>query len=328
MEEQAVDQATGFGDIMESAGSAVGKLAKKAGRVNPVLNYFLNTGTAGEGSHIVPDLTDINDPTRQNNLRIWGRGENTNKAFSLLTDSLDNPVVFFHSSPNFIGRSFDPNKSQLRDPGYFGEGIYFSSRLDESGKYLEKQHYFGKMSEGEKTGKYKDFHAEKKNPQVIPTYLRFEKALRLVSPEGEKGVESFVTNDESAAEIKNGLMELLFKLKGVDPTNENDTAAISEIKTNFGEDSDFNTPTKIRKFLSQIGAKNKKGTELQISQFLKTLGYDGILVLEDANRPNDYAEAIIFNSDQAKHATKNIGTFDETDDLYTKTEKKDSEIHS
>ena len=111
MEEQAVDQATGFGDIMESAGSAVGKLAKKAGRVNPVLNYFLNTGTAGEGSHIVPDLTDINDPTRQNNLRIWGRGENTNKAFSLLTDSLDNPVVFFHSSPNFIGRSFDPRSS-------------------------------------------------------------------------------------------------------------------------------------------------------------------------------------------------------------------------
>ena len=175
------------------------------------------------------------------------------------------------------------------------------------------------MSEEEKSGKYKDFHAEKKNPKVIPTYLRFEKALRLISPEGEKGVESFVTNDESAAEIKNGLMELLFKTKGLDPTNENDTSTISEIKTNFGENEDFNTPTKIRKFLSQVGAKNKRGTELQITQFLKTLGYDGILVLEDSNRPNDYAEAIIFNSDQAKHATENIGTFDETDDLYTKT---------
>ena len=123
-------------------------------------------------------------------------------------------------------------------------------------------------------------------------------------------------------------MELLFKLKGVDPTNENDSAAISEIKTNFGENEDFNTPTKIRQFLSKIGAKNKRGTELQITQFLKTLGYDGVLVIEDGTRPHDYAEAIIFNKGQAKHATENIGTFDETDDLYTKTEKKDSEIHS
>ena len=328
MEESALDELSDFGEVAEAGMSAVGSVLKKSGKVNPALNYFLNTGTLGEGSDIVPDLTDINNPIRQDNLRRWGRGENSDKTFSLLTDSLDNPVVFFHSSPNFIGRSFDPNKSQLRDPGYFGEGIYFSSRLDESGKYLEKQHYFGKMSEQEKSGKYKDFHAEKKNPKVIPTYLRFEKALRLISPEGEKGVESFVTNDESAAEIKNGLMELLFKTKGLDPTNENDTSTISEIKTNFGEDADFNTPTKIRKFLSQIEAKNEKGKELQISQFLKTLGYDGILVLEDSNRPNDYAEAIIFNSDQAKHATENIGTFDETDDLYTKTEKKDSEIHS
>ena len=328
MEESALDELSDFGEVAEAGMSAVGSVLKKAGKVNPALNYFLNTGTLGEGSHITPDLTDINDPTREDNLRNWVRGKDTPKEFSLITDSLDNPVVFFHSSPNFIGRSFDPEKSQLRDPGYFGEGIYFSSRLDESGKYLEKQHYFGKMSEEEKTGKYKEFHAEKKNPKVIPTYLRFEKALRLVSPEGEKGVESFVTNDESAAEIKNGLMELLFKLKGVDPTNENDTAAISEIKTNFGEDSDFNTPTKIRKFLSQVGAKNKRGTELQITQFLKTLGYDGILVLEDANRPHDYAEAIIFNRGQSKHATENVGTFIEKDDLYTKTEKKDSEIHS
>ena len=328
MEESALDELSDFGEVAEAGMSAVGSVLKKAGKVNPALNYFLNTGTLGEGSHITPDLTDINDPTREDNLRNWGRGKDTPKEFSLITDSLDNPVVFFHSSPNFIGRSFDPEKSQLRDPGYFGEGIYFSSRLDESGKYLEKQHYFGKMSEEEKTGKYKEFHAEKKNPKIIPTYLRFEKALRLVSPEGEKGVESFVTNDESAAEIKNGLMELLFKLKGVDPTNENDTAAISEIKTNFGENEDFNTPTKIRKFLSQVGAKNKRGTELQITQFLKTLGYDGVLVIEDATRPHDYAEAIIFNKGQAKHATENAGTFLESDDLYTKTEKKDSEIHS
>ena len=257
MEESALDELSDFGEVAEAGMSAVGSVLKKAGKVNPALNYFLNTGTLGEGSHITPDLTDINDPTREDNLRNWGRGKDTPKEFSLITDSLDNPVVFFHSSPNFIGRSFDPEKSQLRDPGYFGEGIYFSSRLDESGKYLEKQHYFGKMSEEEKTGKYKEFHAEKKNPKIIPTYLRFEKALRLTAPEGEKGVESFVADDINAAEIKNGLMELLFKLKGVDPTNENDTAAISEIKTNFGEDSDFNTPTKIRKFLSQIGAKNK-----------------------------------------------------------------------
>ena len=328
MEEQAIDQAFDYGDIVEKGVSAAGKLIKNVGGRTGI-GYLVNTGTAGDPYwDNLPDIGDPDNEIRKDNLRIWGRGENSDRNFSLITDSQDTPIVFYHASPNFIGRSFDPDKSQLRDPGYFGEGVYFSSRADESKKYLEKQHYFGKMSEEEKTGKYKDFHAKKKNPKIIPTYLRFEKALRLVSPEGEKGVESFVTDDLNAAEITNGLMELVFKIKGVDPTNENDSYAISEIKTNFGEASDFNTPTKIRKFLSKVGAKNKQGTELQLTQFLKTLGYDGILVLEDANRPNDYAEAVIFNREQSKHATENVGTYLEKDDLYTKSEKKGSETYS
>ena len=115
----------------------------------------------------------------------------------------------------------------------------------------------------------------------------FEKALRLTAPEGEKGVEAFKADDINAMEIKNEFqMELLFKVKGVDPTKDSDTDAISELKINFGENEDFNTPTKIRKFLSYLGVKNKQGTDLQITQFLETLGYDGILVLEDANRPS------------------------------------------
>tara|TARA_Y100000593_G_C4276546_1_gene320386 strand:+ start:195 stop:1319 length:1125 start_codon:yes stop_codon:yes gene_type:complete len=330
IEQQSIDEAAGFGgDIAEAAEAGVNtalSLIKKGSKRTPA-SLLLNPGMAAAPT-TMPDLTDINDPTRNFNIKNWGSGEHSPKNYQMTVNSFGEPVIFFHSSPNFIGNTLDPYYAQLRDPGYFGEGVYLSSRLDESGKYLEKQHYFGKMSEGEKTGKYKDFHAEKKNPKVIPAYLRFEKALRLTAPEGEKGVESFVADDINAAEIKNGLMELLFKLKGVDPTNENDSAAISEIKTNFGENEDFNTPTKIRQFLSKIGAKNKRGTELQITQFLKTLGYDGVLVIEDGTRPHDYAEAIIFNKGQAKHATENIGTFDETDDLYTKTEKKDSEIHS
>tara|TARA_Y100000310_G_scaffold90836_1_gene88130 strand:- start:1924 stop:3048 length:1125 start_codon:yes stop_codon:yes gene_type:complete len=330
IEQQSVDEAAGFGgDIAEAAEAGVNmavSLIKKGSKRTPA-SLLLNPGMAAAPT-TMPDLTDINDPTRNFNLGNWGSGEHSPKNYQMTVNSFGEPVIFFHASPNFIGDTLDPSYAQLRDPGYFGEGAYLSSRANESGKYLEKQHYFGKMSEEEKTGKYKEFHTEKKNPKIIPTYLRFEKALRLTAPEGEKGVESFVADDINAAEIKNGLMELLFKLKGVDPTNENDTAAISEIKTNFGENEDFNTPTKIRKFLSQVGAKNKRGTELQITQFLKTLGYDGVLVIEDATRPHDYAEAIIFNKGQAKHATENAGTFLESDDLYTKTEKKDSEIHS
>lgn len=286
---------------------------------------LLNPDIAGEGSDIIPRLSDINDPTRQDNLSNWGRGKDSPKNYTLIRDSLENPVVFFHSSPNFVGNELDPKYSQLRDPGYFGEGVYLSSRLDESGKYLGKQHYFGKMSEEQKSGKYKDFHAVTKNPQIIGAYLRFEKALRLTAPEGEKGIESFVADDINSMEIKNGLMELLFKLRGVDPTKDSDANAISEIKTKFGENEDFNTPTKIRKFLYQIEAKNEKGKELQITQFLESLGYDGILVLEDAKRPNDYAEAVLFTKHQSK-STDNVGTFLENSDLYTKASKKDVQI--
>ena len=340
MQESAIDQVTDYGGTvqqgvdqglsnieqgLDTAWSVIktgSKIARRTGA-----GMILNPDMAGEGSDVIPDLSNINDPTRTFNLSNWGRGKDSPKNYTMVRDSLENPVPFFHSSPNFIGNELDPEYSQLRDPGYFGEGAYLSSRLGESGKYLGKQHYFGKMSEELKSGKYKDFHAETKNPKIIGAYLRFEKALRLTAPEGEKGIESFVADDINSMEIKNGLMELLFKLKGVDPTKDSDTDAISEIKTNFGENEDFNTPTKIRKFLSQIGAKNKRGTELQITQFLQSLGYDGILVLEDAKRPNDYAEAVIFTKYQAK-STDNVGTFLENSDLYTKASKKDVQIPS
>tara|TARA_B100000953_G_scaffold263560_1_gene230331 strand:- start:452 stop:1591 length:1140 start_codon:yes stop_codon:yes gene_type:complete len=329
IEEQAIDDVSGFGgEVAEGISQGLSTaltVLKKGSRRTPV-GLVLSAGTAGEGSDIVPDLTDINDPQRQDNLRNWGRGKESPKDYTMVTDSLDNPVVFFHSSPNFIGSTLDPYYAQLRDPGYFGEGVYLSSRLDESGKYLGKQHYFGKMPEDRKGGKYKEFHTAIKNPKIIPAYLRFEKALRLTAPKGEKGIESFVADEINAMEIKNGLMELLFRIKGVDPTKDNDTLAISKIKTNFGEGEDFNTPTKIRKYLSLIEAKNERGTELQLTQFLKSLGYDGILVLEDAERPNDYAEAVLFTKEQSKHATENVGTFLENPDLYTKAPKKDVEI--
>ena len=328
MQESAMDEITDVGGTIEeglSAGAMTAFNFLKKGSKRTPAGLVLNAGTAGEGSDIIPDLTNINDPQRQDNLSNWGRGKDSPKNYTMVRDAMENPVPFFHSSPNFIGNELDPEYSQLRDPGYFGEGAYLSSRLGESGKYLGKQHYFGKMSEELKSGKYKDFHAETKNPKIIAAYLRFEKVLRLTAPEGEKGIESFVADDINSMEIKNGLMELLFKLKGVDPTKDSDTDAISEIKTNFGENEDFNTPTNIRKFLSQIGAKNKRGTELQITQFLQSLGYDGILVLEDAKRPNDYAEAVIFTKYQAK-STDNVGTFLENSDLYTKASKKDVQI--
>jgi hypothetical protein len=328
MQESAMDDITDFGgEVAEGISTGVEtalSFLKTRSKKAP-WGMVLGAGTV-EAPTTIPDLTDINDPQRQDNLGNWGRGKDSPKEYVMVRDSLENPVIFFHSSPDFIGNTLDPYYAQLRDPGYFGEGAYLSSRLGESGKYLGKQHYFGKMSEEQKSGKYKDFHAETKNPQIIAAYLRFEKVLRLTAPEGEKGIESFVADDINSMEIKNGLMELLFKLKGVDPTKDSDTDAISEIKTNFGEDEDFNTPTKIRKFLSLIGAKNKRGTELQITQFLQSLGYDGILVLEDAKRPHDYAEAILFTKDQAKHATENVGTFLEKSDLYTKASKKDAQI--
>ena len=327
IQESAIDDVTGTGGEVaegistgvETALSFMRTRSKKA-----PWGMVLGADTA-EAPTTMPDLSNINDPTRNFNLSNWGKGKESPKDYTMVRDSLENPVAFFHSSPNFIGNTLDPYYAQLRDPGYFGEGVYLSSRLDESGKYLGKQHYFGKMSEAKKGGKYKDFHAETKNPKIISAYLRFEKALRLTAPEGEKGIESFVADDINSMEIKNGLMELLFRIKGVDPTKDSDTDAISEIKTNFGENEDFNTPTKIRKFLYQIEAKNEKGTELQITQFLESLGYDGILVLEDAKRPHDYAEAVLFTKDQAK-STDNVGTFLEKSDLYTKASKKDAQI--
>jgi hypothetical protein len=325
MQESAMDQITDYGgEVTEGISTGVSTALSYLKKGKSPLTMVLNAGTA-EAPTTMPDLSDINDPTRQDNLSNWGRGKDSPKNYTMVRDAMENPVPFFHSSPNFIGNELDPEYSQLRDPGYFGEGAYLSSRLGESGKYLGKQHYFGKMSEELKSGKYKDFHGETKNPKIIGAYLRFEKALRLTAPEGEKGIESFKADDINAMEIKNGLMELLFKLKGVDPTKDSDTDAISEIKTNFGENEDFNTPTKIRKFLSQIGAKNKRGTELQITQFLQSLGYDGILVLEDAKRPNDYAEAVLFTKYQSK-SVDNVGTFLENSDLYTKASKKDVQI--
>ncbi len=338
IQDSAMDQVTDFGGTvqegteqglsnieqgLDTAWSVVKGGSKVLRRTGA--GMLLNPDMAGEGSDVIPDLSNINDLTRNFNLSNWGEGKDTSKNYTMVIDSLENPVPFYHSSPNFIGNELDPDYSQLRDPGYFGEGVYLSSRLEESGKYLGKQHYFGKMSEEQKSGKYKDFHAETKNPQIIGAYLRFEKALRLTAPEGEKGIESFVADDINSMEIKNGLMEILFKLRGVDPTKDSDTDAISEIKTNFGENEDFNTPTKIRKFLYQIEAKNEKGTELQITQFLESLGYDGILVLEDAKRPNDYAEAVLFTKHQSK-STDNVGTFLENSDLYTKASKKDAQI--
>jgi hypothetical protein len=329
IEEQAIDDVTGIGGTIkegiETGVSTAMDIIKTRSKKLPAGVLF-----SPDAAH-APDsgnLTNINNPNREFNLQNWGEGKDSDKNYTMVKDSFNTPVVFFHSSPNFIGNTLDPKYSQLRDPGYFGEGVYLSSRLDESGKYLAKDHYFGKMSEEQKSGKYKDFHAERKNPKTIPAYLRFEKALRLTAPEGEKGVEAFKADDINAMEIKNGLMELLFKVKGVDPTKDSDTDAISELKINFGENEDFNTPTKIRKFLSYLGVKNKQGTDLQITQFLETLGYDGILVLEDANRPHDYAEAVLFTKDQAKHATENAGTFLENDDLYTKASKKDVQIPS
>ena len=43
---------------------------------------------------------------------------------------------------------------------------------------------------------------------------------------------------------------------------------------------------------------------------------------------DEYAEAVLFTKDQAKHATENAGTFLENDDLYTKASKKDVQIPS
>jgi hypothetical protein len=325
MQDSAMDQITDYGgEVAEGISTGVSTALSYLKKGKSPLTMVLNASTA-EAPTTMPDLTDINDPQRNANLSNWGRGKDSPKNYTMVRDSLENPVAFFHSSPNFVGTTLDPDYSQLRDPGYFGEGVYLSSRLEESGKYLGKQHYFGKMSEEQKSGKYKEFQKQEKNPKIIAAYLRFEKVLRLTAPEGEKGIESFVADDINSMEIKNGLMELLFKLKGVDPTSDVDSSAISEIKTNFGENEDFNTPTKIRKFLSQTGAKNEKGTELQITQFLESLGYDGILVLEDAKRPHDYAEAILFTKDQAK-SVDNVGTFLEKSDLYTKASKKDAQI--
>jgi hypothetical protein len=127
-------------------------------------------------------------------------------------------------------------------------------------------------------------------------------------------------NDKDIEIVSNALTNLRIKAQKLDPTNNVHNALISELKYDAKY---FSKPVEIESYLESIGS------DLTITQFFQSLGYDGVLQQDIPHGEDEFVEAIIFNKGNVKSSTDNSGIFDETDNLHTKTKKrrkKDLEI--
>jgi len=77
------------------------------------------------------------------------------------------PKTLYHGSPKFRGDRFDLGKTQARDHGYYGEGVYLTSNPGTASQYSDPK---GGM-----------FHLEPKikgaSPEVIPVYANIKNPL-------------------------------------------------------------------------------------------------------------------------------------------------------
>ena len=230
----------------------------------------------------------INDPLLQRaNLDIWGRNEQGQQG--LIVNSKGYPVEFGHGTTHALKGTLDPDKTTSRSEF---KGIYSSTEKREYTKYM--------MRDGEFT----------KDSKVHKLFLRMYNPLKLTSPDGEVGMDSFVMNDIDSEIVSNGLVNLRIKMDELDP---DDSYEISKIKA-FAEN--LRRPFEVEEYLESIGS------EIELTQFFQGLGYDGVLQQNVPHGESEYTEAILFGKGNAKSSTNNDGRFLEKGDLLTKTKKK------
>jgi len=246
----------------------------------PVLAYSESTGK-----------TIINDLTLQRlNLDIWGKNQQGQQG--LIVDSKGRPVEFGHGTTHALKGSLDPDKTTSRSEF---KGIYSSTEQREYTKYMQ--------IDGEFT----------KDSKVHKLFLRMYNPLKLTSPEGEVGMDSFVMNEEDAERVSNGLVNLRIQMAELDPNDPDDSYEIGKIKTSYHF---CERPTEVAAYLEHIGS------EIELTPFFQSLGYDGVLQQNVPHGESEYTEAIMFEKGNIKSSTDNRGTFLENDDLFTKTKKK------
>ena len=234
------------------------------------------------------------------NLDLWGK--NSEGKQGLIVDKKGRPVAFGHGTPHKIKGTLDPSKTTSRSEF---KGIYSSTIESEFPKYMKGQ-----------DGKFT------KDSNVHKLYLRMYNPLRLISPEGEVGMDSFAMSDQDSQIVSNGLVRLRMELESLDPLNPSHSSDISKIKS---EAIFLKTPMEVERYLNSIDSG------LELTEFFQGLGYDGVLQQSVPHGESDYTEAIIFEKGNIKSATDNKGTFLENDDLYSKskkTQKKDPQTYA
>jgi hypothetical protein len=241
---------------------------------------------------------DNNIDLQRINLDLWGRNKKGSQGLIQSEEGI--PIEFGHGTPYTIGETLDPfytsNRSEF-------QGVYASTKKSEYTKYMK----------GQDNKFTKDSHVKK-------LFVRLYNPLRLTSPDGEMGMHSFSMNDKDIEIVSNALTNLRIKAQKLDPTNNEHNALISELKYDAKY---FSKPVEIESYLESIGS------DLTITQFFQSLGYDGVLQQDIPHGEDEFVEAIIFNKGNVKSSTDNSGIFDETDNLHTKTKKrrkKDLEI--
>ena len=234
----------------------------------------------------------IKDPILQRlNLDLWGK--NSSGQQGLIVDKKGKPVVFGHGTPYKIKGTLDPSKTTRRSEF---KGVYTSTIESEFPKYMKGQ-------DGEFT----------EHSNVHKLFLRMYNPLKLVSPEGEVGMDSFAMSEGDSQIVSEGLIRLRMELESLDLTNPTHSSDISKIKS---EAIFLRTPAEVEKYLYSLDSG------LELTEFFQGLGYDGVLQQSIPHGESEYTEAILFNKGNVKSATDNKGTFLENDDLMSKTKKK------
>ena len=231
------------------------------------------------------------------NLARWGtKGD----KLGLIVDSKGTPISFMHGTPNKIGNSFDPKKTTSRSE--LKGAPYATTFITEAPKYM--------LRDGEST----------EDSRIHKLYIRMFKPLKLLAPANEIGMSAFALNDVDTKIVANGILNLQLEKQELSLSNPEDGPDIERI---INQSSNLRTIQQITDYLDTIGS------EIEITSFLESLGYDGVLQQNAGGGKDEYQEVIPFKKGSTKSSTDNDGRFRENDDIYSKTKKrrkKDLEI--
>jgi hypothetical protein len=216
------------------------------------------------------------------------------------------PKTLYHGSPKFEGDRFDLGKTQARDHGYYGEGVYLTSNPGTASQYSDPE---GGM-----------FHLEPEikgaSPEVIPVYANIKNPLYIddLTPEVFKKLGEAV---KRFPKIKKSKYTTGTIIKGSD---YRDRLALM-----FEKYADLSETKKALKFfglqkksfsfmrgeqLSQLLSQFEDATGLNRSDLIKEAGYDSTII-------GGGNEVIIYDPRRIK-SMFNQGTFNPlTGDLHT-----------